>query len=170
MTDARLFLVAAVVTLLAWLAAAAEAFVVLLVILSGWCSESSTEAECNAKQSGSEAMLLFLSAIVVAVALGVLFLAIRRLARPKFRRQWWYVAAAAGMLIMPVAVIATGLAVFDATSHPGGDATLAWISAVVVQLAWPFLWTLGFRHIAEREHRLHPLTDPLRPADKPSQE
>ena len=156
MTDARLFSITAVATLLAWLAAAAEAFVVLLVILSGWCSESSTQAECSAKQSGSGAMLVFLSAVVVAVALGLLFLAIRRLAGPQFRRQWWYVAAAAGMLVMPVAVIGTGLAVFDATSHPGGDTTLAWISAVAVQLGWPFLWAFGFRRIAEREHRLHP--------------
>jgi hypothetical protein len=60
------------------------------------------------------------------------------------------------MLAMPLAVIAAGFAVFDATSHPGGETARAWIAAAAVQVVWPFLWALGFRRIAEREHRLHP--------------
>jgi hypothetical protein len=148
MTRRRLISAIAAGTVLAWAAAGAEAIALLVSALSGWCSE---EAGCTAQQEGAEAMALFLSAIVIAVALGLIFAAIRAIARPQFSRQRWYVVAAAGLLVMPVAVVLTGVAFLSAFDHHGQNTAPAIIAALAVQAAWLPAWAYGFTRLTDRE-------------------
>jgi MFS family permease len=153
MTTTRLLSLTAMACTLAWVATAGEGLVLVVSFLSGWCSDSSTEAECSSQQSGATAQLIILTVIVVAIGAGLLFLAIRGLARPRVTRERWYLAAAVGMLAMPAAAIAGGLAAFHAFSHPGGSQAPGWAAALTIQLALLTAWALALDRITAQEMR-----------------
>jgi hypothetical protein len=138
-------------TVLAWAAAAAEAFVLLISALSGWCSDSSTDAQCSTQQNGAEFMAIFLTLIVASVALALIFATIRTIARPQFSRQRWYAAAAGGLLLMPVAVIATGMTFLAAFDHHGENTAPAIMGAILVQAVWLPAWASMFSRLTDRE-------------------
>jgi MFS family permease len=152
MTTARLLSLTVVACILAWVATAGEGLVVVVSALSGWCSDSSTEAQCSSQQSGATANLIIFSVIVVVLGAGLLFIAIRGLARPRVRERW-YAAAAVGMLAMPAAAIAGGLAAFHVFSHPGGDQAPGWVAALTIQLSLLAGWALALDRITTRELR-----------------
>jgi hypothetical protein len=156
MTTQRLVATTTLTAVLAWFAVGLEGLMLLFTALSAWCSDGDTGAECAEKGQGAEGVMVLGTIIIAGIAIMLLAMAIQAVARPRLNRFRWCAAAGAGMLAMPLAVIAAGFTVFAATSHSGGDTTPAWMAAVGVQLAWPYLWALGFRQIAEREHRLHP--------------
>jgi hypothetical protein len=154
MTTARLLSLTAVACILAWMATAAEGLVLVLSALSGWCSDSSTDAQCSSRQSGAEASGVIFSLIVLAVAIGLVFVVIRGLARPRFARRRWYLAAAAGMLPIPATGIAGGLAAFVAFSHRGGSQASAWGAGLMIELSLLAGWALALNRITSRElHR-----------------
>lgn len=151
LATARLLSLTAAACMLAWVATAAEGLVLVLSALSGWCSDSSTDAQCSSQQSGATASMVIFSLIVLALGIGLLFLVIRGLARPRMARERWYLAAAVGMLAMPAAAIAGGLAAFHAFSHPGGSQAPGWAGALTIQLALLAGWALALNRITTRE-------------------
>jgi len=150
MSTKRLTAVTAVAIIVAWVATAAEGFVLLLAALSGWC-DSSTQADCAAQQSSAESSMVIFGVACLVIAIGVAYAAIRGLARPRIERRRWYLGAAIAILAMPLAVIAGGLWTYDALGHTPGGKESAIATAILIQLTWPVAWAVGLDRVTERE-------------------
>jgi hypothetical protein len=81
---------------------------------------------------------------------GLLFLLIRAVARPRAHRQRWYLVGAAAIAPMPTAVVLGGLLVY----HPGGSLAVGLATAAAVLIAWMTGWALGLRWLTGRELRM----------------
>jgi hypothetical protein len=148
MSTARLAAVTAVAVILAWVASAAEGFVLLLAALSGWCSDSSTD--CAAQQSGAESSMVIFGLAALLIAIAVTYIVIYGLARPRIQRRRWYLAAAIAILAMPLAVIAGALWTYDALGHSPGARESAIATAILIQLTWPVAWAVALGRVTTR--------------------
>ena len=144
--------VTAATTVAVWLASLLVWIAILWAdVSSGWCSDWTTEAECNARQHDAAVTSVFVGLLLTAIAVGLLFLLIRAVARPRVRREWWYLAGAVSIAPMPSAAVLIGLLL----SHPGHFA-VGVVTAATILIAWTTVWALGLHWLTGRELRRQP--------------
>jgi ABC-type Fe3+ transport system permease subunit len=131
-------------SLLVWIA------ILYADVSTGWCSDWTTEAECNARQHDAAVTSIFVGLLLTAIAVGLLFLLIRAVARPRVRREWWYLVGAVAIAPMPSAAVLIGL-----LSHPRHFA-VGFATAATILIAWTTVWALGLHWLTGRELRRQP--------------
>jgi len=132
-------LCATVLSLIAWIA-------VLYAGLGGICGDSTTEAECGARQSGAEVGMIFMGLLFGSLALFALFLVVRAAARPRGPKDRWYFAGT--VLLFPMPTVSVLVPAVEMT--PTNDWTIPLAAMATLGVAWTLVWCLLMRNLMSR--------------------
>jgi ABC-type Mn2+/Zn2+ transport system permease subunit len=133
------FVTATIVSVLTWIP-------VVLAGLSGICGDSTSDAECSARQSGAEADMVIAGLFFGMLALGVLFLVVRAVSRPQGRRNRWYLLGAALLLPMPTLSV-----LIPPVETPAGRPwTLILGATAAIAVVWTLMWCFAMDRIMSR--------------------
>src|SRR5690349_14350951 len=123
----------------------------VMAALSGWCSETATEAACSAQQRQAENGMFIVGALVAAAVGVALYAVIRRVAGASLRsrpRRYALGLTVAFEAILPAAVLFCTVVMGDGMSRPD----LAFVTLVVSGVLFG-CWAIGLRRVAEQPPR-----------------
>src|SRR5262249_44787907 len=112
------------------------------------CSDWDTDAECSSKQHEGIISGTFMSVLLGAIALGLLFLLIRAIGRPRLPPQRVYLVSALAIGLAPTVILVASFTIGLKVSTIVGVYV-----AVVLMCVVPPAWALMVRRFAARELR-----------------
>ncbi len=133
------FVTATIVSVLVWIT-------VLYAALGSFCGDSTTDAECSARQSSAEAGMVIAGLFFGMLALGVLFLVIRGVSRPRGRKNRWYLLGA--VLLVPMPTFSVLIPILE--TSPDRSWTLSFAAMAGIALVWTVIWCFAMDRIMSR--------------------